>query len=112
MELKKLKNIVVEILRENKETRGDDDILYKYVLIKINVLSGNKNLIVKIQVGTFFDIRKRYGFPSYESVSRCRRKAQEEFPDLRPPKKIQEARRMQEEMFYDFSKLKQAEFDF
>jgi hypothetical protein len=63
-------------------------------------------------VADFFTNRKKYGLPTFESVSRCRRKAQEEFPDLRPPKKIQEARTKREEEFYNWSKLKQAEFDF
>ena len=112
MELKQLKDIVIEILKQFDFTRGDDDLLYLNVLVKLDGKRPTEDLIVDIRLADFFTNRKRYGFPSFESVSRCRRKAQEENPDLRPPKKIQEARRMQEEKFYDFSKLKQQSFDF
>lgn len=112
MELKQLKDIVIETLKQFDFTRGDDDLLYLNVLIKLDGKRPTEDLIVDMRLADFFTNRKRYGFPSFESVSRCRRKAQEENPDLRPPKKIQEARRMQEEKFYDFSKLKQQSFDF
>ena len=112
MELKQLKDIVIETLKQFDFTRGDDDLLYLNVLVKLDGKRPTEDLIVDIRLADFFTNRKRYGFPSFESVSRCRRKAQEENPDLRPPKKIQEARRMQEEKFYDFSKLKQQSFDF
>ena len=112
MELKNLSKIVIEILKQFDFTRGDDDLLYLNVLVKLDGKRPTEDLIVDIRLADFFINRKRYGFPSFESVSRCRRKAQEENPDLRPPKKIQEARRMQEEKFYDFSKLKQQSFDF
>ena len=112
MELKQLKDIVIETLKQFDFTRGDDDLLYLNVLIKLDAKIPTENLIVDMRLADFFTYRKRYGFPSFESVSRCRRKAQEEFPDLRPPKKVQEAREKQEEKFYNFSKLKQQAFDF
>ena len=112
MELKNLSEIVIETLKQFDFTRGDDDLLYLNVLIKLDAKIPTENLIVDMRLSDFFTNRKRYGFPSFESVSRCRRKAQEEFPDLRPPKKVQEARRVQEEKFYDYSKLKQQSFDF
>ena len=112
MELKNLSKIVIETLKQFDFTRGDDDLLYLNVLIKFDAKIPTENLIVDMRLADFFTYRKRYGFPSFESVSRCRRKVQEEFPDLRPPKKVQEARRVQEEKFYDYSKLKQQSFDF
>ena len=112
MELKQLKNIVIETLNQFDFTRGDDDLLYLYVLIKLDAKIPTENLIVDMRLADFFTYRKRYGFPSFESVSRCRRKAQEENPYLRSQKKIQEAREKQEEKFYNFSKLKQQAFDF
>ena len=111
MELKQLKDIVIETLKQGEIFRENDDELYFAVCVKVNSKINNR-LLSEMTVGEFFTNRKRYGLPTFESVSRCRRKAQEEFPELRPPKKVQEARRMQEEKFYDFSKLKQAEFSF
>lgn len=112
MELKQLKDIVIETLKQFDFTRGDDDLLYLNVLIKLDAKIPTENLIVDMRLADFFTYRKRYGFPSFESVSRCRRKAQEEHPELRPNIVIQEMRKKEEEKFYDFSKLKQQSFDF
>lgn len=112
MELKQLKEIVVETLKQFDFTRGDDDLLYLNVLIKLDAKIPTGNLIVDMRLADFFTNRKRYGFPSFESVSRCRRKAQEEHPELRPRKKVQEARRTKQDEFYKWSQLKQQGFDF
>jgi len=108
MELKQLKDLVIETLKQGETFRENDDELYFAVCVKVNSRISDR-LLTNMTVGEFFGNRKKYGLPTYESVSRCRRKAQEENPDLRPPKKVQEARRLQEEKFYDFSKLKQQE---
>ena len=111
MELKQLKEIVIETLKQFDFTRGDDDLLYLNVLIKLDAKIPTENLIVDMRLADFFTYRKRYGFPSFESVSRCRRKAQEEHPELRPAERVQENRKRQEERFYNFA-TKQAEFNF
>ena len=112
MELKQLKEIVIETLKQFDFTRGDDDLLYLNVLVKLDGKRPTEDLIVDMRLADFFTNRKRYGFPSFESVSRCRRKAQEEHPDLRPCEKIQEARRTKQDEFYKWSQLKQQSFDF
>ena len=112
MELKNLSKIVIETLKQFDFTRGDDDLLYLNVLVKLDGKRPTEDLIVDMRLAAFFTNRKRYGFPSFESVSRCRRKAQEEHPDLRPCEKIQEARRTKQDEFYKWSQLKQQSFDF
>jgi hypothetical protein len=112
MELKQLKDIVIETLKQFDFTRGDDDLLYLNVLIKLDAKIPTENLIVDMRLADFFTYRKRYGFPSFESVSRCRRKAQEEHPELRPRKQVQEARKTKQDEFYKWSQLKQQSFDF
>ena len=112
MELKNLSKIVIETLKQFDFTRGDDDLLYLNVLVKLDGKRPTEDLIVDMRLADFFTNRKRYGFPSFESVSRCRRKAQEEHPDLRPCEKIQEARRTKQDEFYKWSQLKQQSFDF
>ena len=111
MELKQLKDIVIETLKQFDFTRGDDDLLYLNVLIKLDAKIPTENLIVDMRLADFFTYRKRYGFPSFESVSRCRRKAQEENPALRPCEAIQKGREIQQERFYNFA-TKQGEFCF
>ena len=106
MEIIKLYDLVKKLLQEKEELRGDDDFLYCEVI---------KNIypnILNLTAEQFFYKRKNYKIPSFESVSRCRRKLQEEHPELRPPKKVQEARQIQEEKFYNFAKLKQQAFEF
>jgi hypothetical protein len=111
MELKQLKDIVIETLKQFDFTRGDDDLLYLNVLIKLDAKIPTENLIVDMRLADFFTYRKRYGFPSFESVSRCRRKAQEENPALRPCEAIQKGREIQQERFYNFA-TKQGELCF
>lgn len=110
MELKQLKEIVIETLKQGETFRENDDQLYLAVCIKIFSKKDLRN-ISEMSVGEFFTCRKRYGLPTYESVSRCRRKAQEEHPELRPAERVQESRKRQEEKFYNFA-TKQAEFNF
>jgi hypothetical protein len=108
MELKQLKDLVTETLKQGETFRENDDLLYLTICIK---LFSNRGSITNMTVSEFFTCRKRYGLPTYESVSRCRRKAQEENPALRPCKAIQKGREIQQERFYNFA-TKQGEFCF
>lgn len=108
MELKQLKDIVIETLKQGETFRENDDLLYLTICVK---LFSNRGSITNMTVSEFFTCRKRYGLPTYESVSRCRRKAQEENPALRPREAIQKGREIQQERFYNFA-TKQGEFCF
>ena len=111
MELKKIKDLVIETLKQGETFRENDDQLYYAIIVKI-LPATESGLIGDMPMRSFFANRKSLGLPTFESVSRCRRKAQEEFPELRPCEKVQAARLKQEEEFYNWSKLKQAEFNF
>ena len=106
MEIIKLYDLVKKLLQEKEELRGDDDFLYSEV-IKVIYPSA-----LNFTAEAFFEKRKMMKLPTFESVTRCRRKAQEEHPELRPNIVIQEMRKKEEEKFYDFSKLKQQSFNF
>ena len=110
MELKQLKDIVIETLKQGETFRENDDELYFAVCVKVNSRISER-LLTNMTVSEFFTCRKRYGLPTYESVSRCRRKAQEENPALRPREAIQKGREIQQERFYNFA-TKQGEFCF
>ena len=110
MELKQLKDIVIETLKQGETFRENDDELYFAVCVKVNSRISDR-LLTSMTVGEFFGNRKKYGLPTYESVSRCRRKAQEEHPALRPREAIQKGREIQQERFYNFA-TKQGEFCF
>ena len=115
MEIIKLYDLVKKLLQEKEELRGDDDLLYLSVIRIVHPHWNNAHINTNIEnapIGEFFKMRKSAKIPTFESVTRCRRKVQEERPDLKPCEKIQEARKEQEEEFYNFSKLKQQAFDF
>ena len=109
MELKQLKDLVTETLKQGETFRENDDLLYLTICIK---LFSNRGSITNMTVADFFTNRKRYGLPTFESVSRCRRKAQEENPALRPCERVQKAREYKREEIYHWSQLKQQTFDF
>jgi hypothetical protein len=111
MELKQLKDLVTETLKQGETFRENDDELYFAVCVKVNSRISDR-LLTNMTVSEFFGNRKKYGLPTFESVSRCRRKAQEEHPELRPRKKVQEARKTKQDEFYKWSQLKQQSFDF
>lgn len=105
MELTKLSEIIKPLLLKSENCRSSDDFLYCEVI---------KNIypnILNFTAEQFFYKRKDYKIPSFESVSRCRRKLQEQYECLKPCKKVQESRKQQEEKFYNFA-TKQAEFNF
>ena len=108
MELKQLKDLVTETLKQGESFRENDDMLYLTICIK---LFSDRGSITNMTVADFFTNRKKYGLPTYESVSRCRRKAQEENPALRPCEAIQKGREIQQDRFYNFA-TKQGEFSF
>lgn len=115
MEIIKLYDLVKKLLQEKEELRGDDDLLYLSVIRIVHPHWNNAHINTDIEnapIGEFFKMRKSAKIPTFESVARCRRKVQEERPDLKPCEKVQEAREKQEEKFYNFSKLKQQAFDF
>lgn len=115
MEIIKLYDLVKKLLQEKEELRGDDDLLYLSVLRIVHPYWNNAHINTNIEnapIGEFFKMRKSAKLPTFESVTRCRRKVQEENHDLKPSEKIQAARLKQEEEFYNWSKLKQGEFCF
>lgn len=70
----KIEYYVLKVLEENKSARDDDMLLYYYVCSK---MTANKTNIKAVAEPTFFEVataHKELGFPSYETVSRARRK--------------------------------------
>lgn len=77
---KNLKPIVKRILLDNEEAREDD-----FVLIgEIIAYFGGADLTISDVAYHHFE----YGLPSFESVTRCRRKIQNECPELRTVKGV------------------------
>lgn len=100
-EQEKLKERVRTILVTDERTRNSDDRLY---LAVINQLCGEKGINPKqIALPNFFLNRKMYGFPSYESVGRCRRKWQEKDETLRADVDVEAMREIREEEYREWA---------
>lgn len=82
------------ILLENPRTRDDDMYLYSVFLAKFNLVRPEE---------TFYEVMvsaKKRGLPSYESITRARRKVQEMEEYLRGEKRG--ARKEQEQKYREF----------
>ena len=98
--MKKLKDLekkVKFILKNNPSTRGDDDLLYEYLLEEMNV-----NLS-SMTARNFILSYRKLGIPTIETVGRCRRKIQANDETLKPTPDIVLKRRKLETSFYNYS---------
>lgn len=83
-----IENEVKSILEKEPKARKDDMYLYYVYCTKYGVL--NSKAFVQLFYSKNF--RKEYSVPVFESVSRARRKIQQECEYLRPEKEVQDAR--------------------
>jgi hypothetical protein len=79
MRLESLETIVLSALEENEKARADDFILYGSVLKRLNI---NLNESIANVLANHITLK----LPSFESVSRCRRKILETRVDLQSDK--------------------------
>ena len=73
--IEKTEKYVENALRNRPHTREDDNLLYVDVIRQINPALVNVNFLM-----TFESARKKK-LPAYETISRCRRKLQEKYPE-------------------------------
>lgn len=93
----KVEPVVKRVLEEKPYTRGDDFTLVYEVF---------KEFLPNIDELSFKDVmlnHKEYGLPYFESVRRTRPKLQNMYPELLPPKEVQEQRMVQEEEYRDYA---------
>lgn len=104
MKLKNLESMVLKILQRYEATRSDDFVLIYAVYREIAI---HKEICFNMPLtDSFRDMmmnHKKYGFPSFESVTRTRRKIFETYPELKP-KKITKERKKAEEEYKEYSK--------
>ena len=75
MQLQKIEDYVLQALEQKPQTRQDDFLLYGSVLKRMNI-------DIKLSLAELFSNSKKYGLPAMESVTRARRKLQEQRPEL------------------------------
>lgn len=94
MKQKTVEATVKDILTESPKARADDHYLY-YLVVKH---------YTKDEFLFAFIHHKQLQLPTFESVSRARRKVQEKFPELRADKETERARLQQEIDFFNYYK--------
>jgi len=94
--LKKVEHIVEKILEIREDARKNDDILYLYVCEYFS--KGISSLPLK----KFLEIRHTTLCPTFETVTRARRKIFENKPELKPPK-VTKRRKDMEVVYKDYA---------
>ncbi len=100
--LRKVTDLVYVILRDNKDARDSDDVLYCKVLEHYGQKLGVD--FNRVSTISFFRNARRYRIPSIETVGRCRRKMQEEYITLRGSDRAERKRRDREKEFVDYAR--------
>ena len=95
MKQNQVEKTVKAILTERPQTRDDDHYLY-YQYACYNSRTNGRSF------DTMFVFYKHYGLPSFESVSRARRRVQQKCPELRSDKGTQTARETLEKEYHDY----------
>lgn len=98
MKLETTENIVLKVLKSYDLARKDDFYLYYCVCreINLNVATIDKFSYVMLN-------HKKLGFPSFESVTRARRKLFEKYPELKPYH-VTKKREEKEEEYKEYSR--------
>lgn len=99
----KISHIVREVLTEIPDTRNSDSYLYLKVLERVAQTQETPIDLKELTVDYFLSNVKQLHFPYFETVSRARRKVQEEHPELRAKPEIEETRAKKEEQFKAFA---------
>lgn len=99
--MKTLEKEIHALLLSKPETRDSNETLYAYYLHQHLVYSDPVSV-----VAFFLDFRKyrEEGISSFESVTRCRRKLVEKYPQLAPSKEVQEKRKERQMDMWDYAK--------
>lgn len=95
--IKRVEVTVLQVLSENENARGDNYVLIYEVLTRMNP---------DIR-GLSFDYvmfnHKKFKLPSFESITRARRKVQAEYENLRPTQAIQKTRKEEEQEYINYA---------
>lgn len=75
--LNKLEPVVKQVLTEYEETRSDDFKLIYAVYRELDFFHTTRELFYEIMMN-----HKLYNLPPFESITRCRRKLQKDYPEL------------------------------
>lgn len=98
-----IENIVLEILKENREARNDDMKLYLLVCEQFNPLPCDKS-IGSFSFAVIMSCYKELNLPHFESVRRSRAKIQSRCPELAGDPNCRKGRKRLEGMYREYAK--------
>lgn len=101
--------VVKAILEKNEKARDDDNLLICLVVQeygKIDKLNGGKGFSCNFPFYAILDYINKGKIPTLETITRCRRKTQELYPDLKGKEQVQDARLKKTKYFIEFSQDK------
>ncbi len=98
MRIKLIESRVKQILEDEPNTRGDDYVLYGRYISKYH------NSLVSINLVDALTNHIELGMPSFETVTRVRRRLQADTLSLRPTESTRLKRKSQEENFIDYAR--------
>ena len=93
--------LVQDILVNEPDSRDSDNLLFYLVCKKLLADQGED--IETMGFGKLFLSLKGYGLPQFETVGRCRRKLQQEFPELQASNDVRCGRMNQCDSFKEFA---------
>lgn len=101
--LRNIEKLVFDILQEIEAARGDDYLLYYLVVreyFKTNPSLGDVERVpfAEVMRGHYY-----FGIPSYETVTRARRKIQANNPELKT-ERVARRRRKEEQRFREYAR--------
>lgn len=100
--LLKVSNIVKQILWEQPETRGNDNLLILKVLEEYANYYGMN--LDDVSIVSFMHDYAGCEFPGFETIRRSRQKVQETNPELKPNEAVQQFRKEQEQQYREFAR--------
>ena len=96
--------LVRNILEDKEETRNNDNVLYVETLSLLSKLMYDFD-VTEMPTKTVLSNLRFLNLPSYETVSRVRRKLQNKNPHLRANEKVEVCRKEKEKVFMQYAKL-------
>lgn len=96
--LYKIEEVVKNVLEQYPETRSDNFKLIYSVYREIN--------FKVVTIENFYQVmwyHKEYGLPSFEGITRARRKIMNMHPELKPIKSVEKARKEEEIVYREYA---------
>lgn len=107
MKINETATIVKAILENNIQARNNDNLLICLVVQQYGFMAknrGEKQFSWDDQFYMILDLINKKKVPSLETITRCRRKVQEQYPNLRATESVQKSRHQNTEKYKNLAR--------